>query len=214
MELTVGYENVSQESTTVSSRRCLRHQNRRDASERFLSSECNDISRRRRGITLTSSTHASDDSCHQDEVRTLRSALQGTADKSKERPYKQPVYTADTICQPTSCETAKDGSEIVHTDDTAFVCGIGHSTIWEADTHCFNIARGGVDASHDPLIITFEEDRNQREDLNSNIELRWRQSLPQRLITHLEICRVRSVQDLLFCQAKGSRTDGMEKCPG
>jgi hypothetical protein len=38
--------------------------------------------------------------------------------------------------------------------------------------------------------------------LNGNIELRRRQSLPQRLITHLEICSARSVQECVILSSQ------------
>jgi hypothetical protein len=104
--------------------------------------------------------------------------LQGTSDTSKDGADEDTIDTTDAIGQPTSGKASKDGSQIIDGNDAALVEDIGNDAI-RTDTDGVDIVGRGVDASHYTLIIAFEEDGDQGEDLNSDGEVARAKALPK-----------------------------------
>lgn len=61
------------------------------------------------------------------------------------------------------------------------VCDVA---IGQADTHLRDISRRGIHAAHDTLVISFEENANEREGLDSEVELSRREPLPEGSVAH------------------------------
>ena len=71
-----------------------------------------------------------------------------------------------------------------HTDDSTHLPFVGDGAILKADIYLSNVIWRSIDASHDTLIVPFEENGDQGKDLDGDIELRSRQLLPQCLVCH------------------------------
>lgn len=119
-----------------------------------------------------------DHSGDQDKVGRLRGRLQGTSDTSKDGADEDTIDSTDPIRQPTSGKTSKDGSQVVDGNDTTLMEFIGDDAVG-TDTNRVDIVGRGVDASHDTLIIAFEENGDQGEDLNSDGEVARAKALPK-----------------------------------
>ena len=73
-----------------------------------------------------------------------------------------------------------------HTDNPTHLRFVGDGAILTANVYLSYVIWRGIDASHDALVVPFEEDSDQREDLDGDVELRRRQLLPQCLVSHRE----------------------------
>lgn len=64
------------------------------------------------------------------------------------------------------------------TDNPTLGGCLGHGPIRQTDADFLDVVGRGIDASHDTLVISLEEDGDERKGLDSNIELGWRELLP------------------------------------
>ena len=103
--------------------------------------------------------------------------MKGTEDYS-------PIDPPYPVRGPPSSEASKDTAKVVHRNDAALMNSVGDMAIWQADADLADVARGGVHASHNTLVISFEKDADQGEGLDGDIELAWRQPLPESGVAH------------------------------
>lgn len=121
-----------------------------------------------------SSTETSDYTSDEDEGSTLRRCLQSTTYKCEDGCEEKTVYSPNAIGCPTTNEAANDGTKIVlgmvngvsvirlmytyNADDTALLCCVcdrARGILTYANFS--NVVRGSVDATHNTLVISFEE---------------------------------------------------------
>lgn len=100
-----------------------------------------------------------------------------------------PIDTTDSIGCPTSSEAAEYATKIVDRYDAALVDSIRYCAIRQSDPDFLDIVGRRIHASHNTLIIAFEEDTDQGERLDSDVQLCWRQLLPEGGVTHREESR-------------------------
>ena len=115
----------------------------------------------------------------------MRSSLQRTTDKRKDRREEDTIDTPDSVCDPASSESTYDSTEVVDGDDAALMRGVCDGSVCEAYADfCYVVGTGvylvlvldvekdvkgnGTYASHYSLIIAFEEDGNQTECLDED----------------------------------------------
>lgn len=82
-----------------------------------------------------------------------------------------PIYTANPIRRPTPNKAARNATHIVHRYDASLVKSIRYSAVGESNADRFNISWRGVDTAHNTLVISFEEDADEREGLYGEVEL-------------------------------------------
>ena len=106
--------------------------------------------------------------------------------------FSLPVDSANPICCPSASETANNTPQVIDGDDTALVDGVGDMASRRVAYANFSyVSRRGVHASHDTLVVAFEEYANEGKCLNSKVELTRREPPPKIGVTHLA-----SVDDL------------------
>jgi len=133
---------------------------------------------------LTASANTREHSSTDHKVGVLRGRLQSASHQCKQGARKKTVDAADPVGQPSAREAAKDGSEVVHADNASLVRLVGHRAVGQTNAHLLDIPGGGIDASHDALVIALEEDGDEGEGLDGDVELARRQPLPDCEIAH------------------------------
>lgn len=109
----------------------------------------------------TSSANTSHHSGDQHKIGALNRSLQSAPNQRKNRADEQAIDPANAVSQPAASKATEDASEIVNTDDAALVGSVGYSAIGFANANLSHVVGRGVDAAHDALVISFEENTNK-----------------------------------------------------
>jgi len=73
----------------------------------------------------------------------LRSSLQRTTDKRKDRREEDTIDTPDSVCDPASSESTYDSTEVVDGDDAALMRGVCDGSVWKTDANfCYVVGTG------------------------------------------------------------------------
>lgn len=131
-----------------------------------------------------SRTETSYDARNKDEVARLRSSLQGATYESKDGTNEEPVDTPDPICRPTTSKTTHNTTEVVNGNNASLVDIVRHLAVRQANADLFDVLGGGIDTTHDTLVVSLEEYADERKCLDGDIQLGRGQALPKRGVAH------------------------------